>query len=139
MYIYPLPTSFISVITMRGLIRDIAKLKYGKVDVKTISEARSFVQEYNIYVAKKLLQEKGLEQSLRGKTKGYWQEFLKYLLPVEWAVWRKLVKEGKLPESPDQFYELVMKEYETNDYFKALKQKMEEELKKLIAEVKGTA
>jgi len=124
---------------MRGLIRDVAKILYGKVDVKTISDARSLVQEYNIYVAKKLLQEHGLEQSMRGKTKGYWQEFLKYLLPVEWAVWRKLVKEGKVPKSPDEFYKLVMKEYETNDYFKALKKKMEEELNKLIAEVKGTA
>lgn len=120
---------------MRGLIREVAKIKYGKTDVPSISKARHLVQSYNIYVAKKLLMDAGIEESIRGKTKGYWQALLKYLLPVEWAVWRKYVSEGKLPANEDEFYNAVMSEFEANALFKKFKTKMEEAINKIKEEV----
>jgi len=120
---------------MRGLIREVAKILYGKTDVPSISKARHLVQTYNIYVAKKLLMENGVEESIRGKTKGYWQALLKYLLPVEWAVWRKYVAEGKVPESEDAFYDDVMAEFKANALFQKFYNKMIEAINKIKEEV----
>lgn len=120
---------------MRGLIREVAKILYGKTDVPSISKARHIVQTYNIYVAKRLLMENGVEESIRGKTKGYWQALLKYLLPVEWAVWRKYVAEGKVPESEDEFYNDVMAEFKANALFQKFYNKMLEAINKIKEEV----
>jgi len=123
------------VISMRGLIREVAKILYGKTDVPSISKARHLVQTYNIYVAKKLLMEHGIEESIRGKTKGYWQALLKYLLPVEWAVWRSYVAQGKVPASEDEFYTAVMAEFDKNELFRKFKTKLEEAINKIKEEV----